>query len=273
MADNGPMSQAREVPTVPLPGGGQLPMIGLGTWKLTGYQAEAAVAAALAAGYRHLDTAVMYGNEAEIGSALGDSGLDREEVFLTTKIRPSDLGQEPAVLRRSLRALRTDYVDLWLVHWPPNRPQQSRQLWNEVIKLRDEGLARAVGVSNYDLAQIDELVDATGQGPAVNQVRWSPARHDPDVLAGHQARGVVLEGYSPLKDSSLTDPVIAGIAAAHGVSAAQVVLRWHLEHGIPVIPKSERPERIAANLDLLGFELSPPEIASIDGLGEPARTR
>jgi 2,5-diketo-D-gluconate reductase A len=266
VADNGQMSQAREVPVVPLAGDVQLPVIGLGTWKLTGYQAEAAVRAALAAGYRHIDTAVMYGNEAEIGSALADSGLEREEIFLTTKIRPSDLGQEPAVLRRSLRALRTDYVDLWLVHWPPSRPQLSRQLWNEVRKLRDEGLARSIGVSNYDLAQIDDLAETTGEGPAVNQVRWSPARHDPDVLAGHRERGVVLEGYSPLKDTSLTDPVIAGIAAEHGVSAAQVVLRWHVEHGIPVIPKSERPERMAANIDLFGFTLSQPEIARIDGL-------
>jgi diketogulonate reductase-like aldo/keto reductase len=267
MTDNNQMSQAREVPVVPLPGDAQLPMVGLGTWKLTGYQAEAAVTAALAAGYRHLDTAVMYGNEAEIGSALAASGLGRDEVFLTTKIRPSDIGKEPAVLRKSLRALRTDYVDLWLVHWPPQRPQLVRQLWNEVRKLRDEGLARAIGVSNYDLTQIDDLIESTGEGPAVNQVRWSPARYDPDVLVGHKARGIVLEGYSPLKDTSLTDPVISQVAAAHGVSAAQVVLRWHIEHGIPVIPKSERPERIAANIDLFGFALTPAEVASIDELG------
>jgi 2,5-diketo-D-gluconate reductase A len=209
---------------------------------------------------------VMYGNEAEIGEALADSGLPREEVFLTTKIRPSDLGQEPAVLRRSLRALRTSYVDLWLVHWPPNRTQASRQLWNEVRRLRDEGLARAIGVSNYDLAQIDDLVSATGEGPAVNQVRWSPSRYDPAVLAGHRERGVVLEGYSPLKDTELSDPVIDQVAAAHGVTAAQVVLRWHLEHEIPIIPKSRQPDRIAANIDLFGFALTEAEVASIDAL-------
>ena len=267
MADNAGMSEASNVPAVGLPGGADLPMVGLGTWQLTGDHAEAAVTAALAAGYRHIDTAVMYGNEAEIGSALGASDLAREEVFLTTKIRPSDLGHEAAVLRRSLRALRTDYVDLWLVHWPPQRPDQRRQLWNGVRKLRDEGLVRAIGVSNYDLSQIDDLTEWSGEGPAVNQVRWSPALYDPEVLVGHKARGVVLEGYSALKDSSLTDPVVAEIAAAHGVSAAQVILRWHFEHGIPVIPKSERPERLAANIDLFGFNLTQAEMARIDGLG------
>jgi 2,5-diketo-D-gluconate reductase A len=267
MPDNDQMSQAPAVPAAELPGGGRIPLVGFGTWRLSGDQAETAVATALEVGYRHLDTAVMYGNEAEIGSALAASGLDRAEVFLTTKIRPSDLGREPAVLRRSLRDLRTDYVDLWLVHWPPQRPLQRQQLWNEARRLRDEGLTRAIGVSNYDLGQIDELIKATGEAPAVNQVRWSPARFDPGELAGHQARGVILEGYSPIKDTRLSDPALTQIAAAHGVSPAQVVLRWHLEHGIPVIPKSAQPERIAANLDLFGFTLSPAEVASINALG------
>ena len=268
MTDNAQMSQAPEVPTVPLPGGGRLPLIGFGTWKLKGYQAEAAVEAALAAGYRHLDTAVMYGNEAEIGSALGSSDLAREDIFLTTKIRPSDAGKEPAVLRRSLRALRADYVDLWLIHWPPNRRQLSRQLWNEVRRLRDEGLARDIGVSNYDLDQIDDLIEATGEALAVNQVSWSPARYDAGLLEGHRERGVVLEGYSPLKGTQLDHPVLTDIGRAHGVSAAQVVLRWHLDHAIPVIPKSQRPERIAANLDLMGFMLTEAEVAAIDGLAD-----
>jgi 2,5-diketo-D-gluconate reductase A len=260
------MSHAREVPAVPLPGGAQLPLVGLGTWKLRGYQAEAAVAAALAAGYRHFDTAVMYGNEAEIGSALAESGVPREEIFITTKIRPSDVGRETSVLRKSLRALRTDYVDLWLVHWPPNRPQPRKQIWNEMRRLRDEGQVRAIGVSNYDLGQIDELISGTGEAPAANQVRWSPSRHDPAVLAGHRERGVILEGYSPLKDARLTDSVIEEIAGSHKVSPAQVVLRWHVEHGIPVIPKSQHRERIAANIDLFDFTLSKDEVARIDAL-------
>jgi 2,5-diketo-D-gluconate reductase A len=261
------MTDPSQVPAVSLADGVDMPMIGLGTWKLTGDRVEVAVSAALAAGYRHIDTAVMYGNEAEIGAALGASPLGPDEVFLTTKIRPSDLGEEEAVLRRSLRALRTPYLDLWLVHWPPQRPNQRRQLWNEMRRLRDEGLVRAIGVSNYELSQIDELEEWTGERPAVNQIRWSPACYDPDVLVGHKARGVVLEGYSALKDSSRTDPVVAEIAKAHGVSPAQVILRWHTEHGVPTIPKSERPERIRENIGLFGFALTQDEMARIDGLG------
>ena len=266
MTDNAQMSDAPEVPAVDLAGGGRLPLIGFGTWKLKGYQAEAAVTAALSAGCRHIDTAVMYGNEAEIGTALGSSGLGREEVFLTTKIRPSDAGREETVLRRSLRALRTDYADLWLIHWPPNQRQLSRQLWNELRRLRDENLVRDIGVSNYDLAQIDDLIEATGEAPAVNQVPWNPGRYDAGLLEGHRKRGVALEGYSPLKGTTLDHPVLTDIAREHGVSAAQVVLRWHLDHAIPVIPKSQSPERIVANLDLLGFTLSAVELAAIDGL-------
>ena len=194
------MSEAPEVPSVTLPGGARMPMVGFGTWPMHGYQAQAAVAAALAAGYRHIDTASMYANEAEVGRALRGSGLDRGEVFVTTKLRPSDAGKERSVLRASLRALGTDYVDLWLVHWPPSRPQVSRQLWREVIAVRDEGLARTVGVSNYPLAQIDDLIAETGETPAVNQVHWNPPRYRAAVLAGHRERGIVFEGFSPLKE-------------------------------------------------------------------------
>jgi 2,5-diketo-D-gluconate reductase A len=261
------VSEPAAVPTVELPGGGSMPLIGLGTWKTGGDQARAAVETALAAGYRHVDTATVYGNEAEVGAALAASGLEREDVFITTKIRPSDVGREAATLRRSLEALRTSYVDLWLVHWPPRLPGRRAQLWNAVRELRDEGLARAIGVSNFTLAQLDALIDATRESPAVNQIRWSPPRYDPDVVVGHKARGIVLEGYSPLRDTRPGDKVIAPIAAAHQVSVPQVVLRWHLEHGITVIPKSVHADRIAANFDLLGFSLTQDEVARIDALG------
>lgn len=242
-------------------------MVGFGTWKVTGDQVEAAVAAALAAGYRHIDTATMYGNEAEIGAALGASELDRAEIFVTTKIRPPDAGKEPEVLRQSLRALRTEYVDLWLVHWAAQRPWRRKEIWNDMRKLRDEGLVKAIGVSNFSLAQIDELIEASGETPAVNQIRWGPSSYDPDVVVGHKARGIALEGYSGLKDGTMKDPALAEIAAAHQVTVPQVVLRWHLEHGITVIPKSVRPDRIAANFDLFGFALSEAEVARIDALG------
>jgi 2,5-diketo-D-gluconate reductase A len=261
------MSESHAVPVVELPGDARMPMVGFGTWKVTGDQVEAAVGSALAAGYRHIDTATMYGNEAEIGAALGSSGLDRAEIFVTTKIRPPDAGKEPEVLRRSLRALRTEYVDLWLVHWAAQRPWRRQEIWNDMRKLRDEGLVKAIGVSNFSLAQIDELIEASGETPAVNQIRWGPSSYDPDVVVGHKARGIALEGYSGLKDGQLKDPALAEIAAAHQVTVPQVVLRWHLEHGITVIPKSVRPERIAANFDLFGFALSEAEVARIDALG------
>ncbi len=259
------MTSPAHVPVTRLPGG-RMPVVGFGTWKLRGDQARAAVREALAVGYRHIDTATMYANEDEIGQALADSGVDRADVFLTTKIRPSDLGRERSVLRRSLRALRTDYLDLWLVHWPPPRRTDGHQLWNELLAIKAEGYVRDVGVSNYSLPEIDELTRSTGQTPAVNQIDWGPDRYDGRVLAGHADRGIAVEGYSGLKNTRLDDPVLTKIAGVRGVTTAQVVLRWHLEHDVTVIPKSASPDRIAANFDLFGFRLTAGEVASIDGL-------
>jgi 2,5-diketo-D-gluconate reductase A len=260
------MNRPAEVPVVTLPGGGRMPILGFGTWKLRNVQAREAVLAALAVGCRHLDTATMYGNEAEVGRALADSGIDRADVFLTTKIRPSDAGKVRSVLSQSLRALGTDYLDLWLVHWPPSRTSARRQLWNELLEVQAEGSVRDVGVSNYSLSELDDQIRFSGQAPAVNQINWGPSLYNARVLSGHAERGIAVEGYSPLKNTRLDSPVLAKIAAAHGISPAQVVLRWHLEHGITVIPKSARPDRIAANFDVLGFGLTTAEVASIDGL-------
>jgi 2,5-diketo-D-gluconate reductase A len=261
----GVMTDVSEVPAVTLSGGVTMPMVGFGTWRLRGAGAAEAVLSALRTGYRHVDTATMYANEAEVGRAVRESGLPRSDLFLTTKLRSGDAGREREVLTASLRALGTDHVDLWLVHWPP-RASALLANWRVFLALRDEGLARAVGVSNYSLAQIDELIAATGEAPAVNQIPWSPRDHDPRVLSGLRQRGVALEGYSPLKGTNLKDPVLTRIATAHGVTPAQVVLRWHLEHEIVVIPKSSDPGRIAANLDLFGFSLDASEVDSIDGL-------
>lgn len=250
---------------VTLAGGVAIPLVGFGTWQLRGESAYRAVRYALEVGYRHIDTATMYGNEAEVGRAVRDSGLPREDIFLTTKLQPSDAGRERQVLAASLRALGTDYLDLWLIHAPP-RLEAGLATWREFLAVRDAGQSRAAGVSNYDLDELDLLGQGTGELPAVNQVPWSPARHDPYLLAEHRERGVVLEGYSPLKGTRLRDPVLAEIARRHQVSPAQVVLRWHLEHQIPVIPKSATPERIASNFDLWGFALSDEEISHLDAL-------
>lgn len=251
--------------TVMLPGSVAMPLIGFGTWQLRGNRGYEALRRALAAGYRHIDTATMYGNEAEVGRAVRDSGLDRRDVFITTKLPPGRAGQEQRTLAESLRALDTDYVDLWLVHWPP-RSDALLRTWERFRQARDQGLARSIGVSNYGTAELDRVIDASGEAPAVNQIRWAPSLHDPKRLAAHRERSIVLEGYSPFKSSDLRHPVLTRIAAAHGVTTAQVVLRWHLEYGIPVIPKSQTPERIVANLDVFGFELTADDVAAIDGL-------
>jgi 2,5-diketo-D-gluconate reductase A len=256
------MAGMTEIPVVDLGHGAAMPMVGLGTWDLRGEQAYQAVRHALEAGYRLIDTATSYQNEDQIGRAIADSGLDRGDIFVTTKLPSENAGRARATLSKSLRALGTGYVDLWLVHWPPRR-WVSPRLWREFLAIRDEGLARSVGVSNYRLAMIDKLTEATGERPAVNQIPWSLPRYDPALLAAHAQRGIAVEGYSSLKRTRLRDPVLAEIAESHGVTPAQVVLRWHLELGIIVIPKSARPERIESNLDLFGFSLTAEEMARL----------
>ena len=186
-------------------------------------------------GYRHIDTATMYRNETEVGRAVHDSGLDRHDVFITTKLAPENVGRERATLDASLRALGTDYVDLWLIHWPP-RGSASLRVWEQFLAVRNAGLARAVGVSNYSPAQIDELIRTSGEGPPINQIPWSLPQYDPRLLAAMRERGVIVEEYSSLKGTNLRDKTLVQVAEQHSVTPAQVVLRWHLQHGIPVIP-------------------------------------
>jgi 2,5-diketo-D-gluconate reductase A len=252
--------------SVTLPDAVQMPLVGLGTLQLRGRTAYRAVRYALDVGYRHIDTATIYRNEAEIGQALRDSGVPRSEVFITTKLWPSDAGRERRTIGASLKALGTDYVDLWLVHWPPRRGA-SISVWTELLGVHRDGLARAIGVSNFSAAQIDELTGATGVTPAVDQIEWSPRRYDREVASDLADREVVLEGYSPFKTSRLNDPVLVAIAARHDVTPAQVVLRWHVDHGFVVIPKSANPDRIASNWDVFDFSLDRDELARIDALG------
>ncbi|GCD21931.1 oxidoreductase [Cellulomonas algicola] len=253
-------------PTLTIPGG-EIPVLGLGTWQAEGGDAERAVTAALQLGYRHVDTATGYGNEAEVGRALATIDIDRDDVFVTTKLPPDHVGRERQTLVESLAALGTDHLDLWLVHWPPNK-QATPSTWREFVAARDEGLVRSIGVSNYSIAQIDELIEATGVAPAVNQIPYSPVDHDPALLAAHRERGVVVEGYSPLKRTDLDAAAVADAARAHGVTPAQVVLRWHVEHDVVVIPKSTKQHRLEENLGALGFELTADEVAAIDALGK-----
>ncbi|MFC4054194.1 aldo/keto reductase [Actinomadura syzygii] len=251
--------------TVNLPGGTALPSIGFGTWQLSSKAAYESVRAALEIGYRHIDTATLYKNEADVGKAVKDSGLDREQVFVTTKLRPQDARHARRTLESSLRLLDTEYVDLWLIHWPTAQDELV-PTWRELLAAKDAGLVRNVGVSNYSPALIDRLTEETGRQPAVNQIPWSPAQHDPALLDEHRRRGIAVEGYSGLKNTDLRDPAIAGVAQRYGVSPAQVVLRWHLEHDIVILPRSSRREHIASNFDLGGFSLAKEDVAAIDSL-------
>jgi 2,5-diketo-D-gluconate reductase A len=244
---------------------GRMPLLGFGTWQISNRDAPQATAYALQAGYRHIDTATMYQNESGIGKALASVALPRESVFVTTKLPPAHAGRERRTLSESLTKLGLDYVDLWLVHWPPNG-QAAPRVWQQFIRAQQEGLTKAIGVSNYSLRQIDELIQVTGVVPQVNQIRWGPSLYDPAMVSGLQQRGVVLEGYSPFKVSNLKDPTLVSIATRHDATAAQVIVAWHIAHGFVVIPKSVRRERIVANAAAVRIELTPEDVAMIDNL-------
>lgn len=211
-------------PTVTIADGVAMPLLGLGTWQASDQEAYDAVRVALDVGYRLIDTATMYRNEAAVGRAVRESGLARTEVFVTTKLRAGDAGRERETIRASLDAMGLEYVDLWLIHWPVARGKGAGT-WQRFVEARDAGLARAIGVSNYSAAEIDELTDATGVTPAVNQIEWTPALYDASTVAAHRDRGVTLEGYSPFKAADLRDPILLAIATDHGVTVPQVILR------------------------------------------------
>ena len=262
------MTDAPRLPddTITLTRGTPMPLLGFGTWQIRGDDALRATSAALEAGYRHLDTAMVYGNEREVGRALAESGVPREDVFVTTKLPPTQVGKEADGLRRSLDLLQTDHVDLWLVH-APGEGDANVTLWRAFVEAREAGLATEIGVSNFDAALIDEVTEATGERPAVNQIEWSPLLYDARVVAEHREREVALEGYSALRGGTLEHPTIVAIAERLGRTPAQVIIRWHVQHGIVVIPKSTHPERIRANADVGGFRLSDEDLAAIDALG------
>ncbi len=252
--------------TVTLADGGRIPLLGFGTWQIKGQDAVRATSAALETGYRHLDTATVYGNEGEVGRALADSGVPRDDVFLTTKCPPDRAGRELETLRESLELLQTDHVDLWLIHWP-GEGSTNADMWRTFVEAREAGLAREIGVSNFDVPLIDEVTKAAGAAPAVNQIEWSPLLFDAATLAEHRARDIALEGYSALRGGTLEHPAIVEIAERLGRTPAQVIIRWHLQHDVIVIPKSVQADRIRSNADIAEFSLTDEDMATLDGLG------
>lgn len=257
-------------PAANLQDGPAMPLLGLGTWQIPDADACEVVATALQYGYRHVDTATRYGNESGVGAGIVASGLPRDEVFVTTKFPPNRAGAEREELEQSLERLGLDRIDLWLIHAPGGEHREDPLVatWEQFVAARDVGLVGSIGVSNYTPEQIDTLVAASGVSPVVNQIRWSPTHHDPDVAEALAARGVVLEGYSAFRFSNLDDPTLVDIAAAHDATTAQVIVAWHVAHGWVVIPKSTHPERIRANADGVRLRLTADEVSRVDALRE-----
>ncbi|AZS83546.1 aldo/keto reductase [Streptomyces griseoviridis] len=263
------------VPTVTLTGGVEIPQLGFGVFQVPDAETTAAVTAALEAGYRSIDTAAVYGNENGVGAALAGSGLAREDLFVTTKLWNDDQGYD-ATLRAfdaSLAKLGLDYVDLYLIHWPAPAQDLYRQSWRAIGKLAADGRIRAAGVSNFPPAHLRRLTADGAPVPAVNQIELHPGLQQRELRALHAESGIVTEAWSPLAQGAvLGDPVLRGIAGRHGKSPAQVVLRWHLQLGNVVIPKSVTPVRIRENIDVFDFALTDEEMTSIAGLDRGLRT-
>jgi 2,5-diketo-D-gluconate reductase A len=244
--------------------GVQMPMLGLGVWQVPdGPECVNAVRWALELGYRHIDTAQAYGNEASVGRALRDSGVPRDALFITTKFYPGD--PDPvAAIEQSLRRLGVDYVDLYLIHWPQGGPTWA---WPGMERARKLGAARSIGISNFGVAELEQVIAAGTVRPAVNQVEFNPVHYRRGLLAACLKRDVALEAYSPLGTGRhLSDKTVRRVAERAGRTPAQVLLRWSVQHGLPVIPKSTHRERIEENAQILDFALSDEDVATLDSL-------
>jgi 2,5-diketo-D-gluconate reductase A len=256
------------VPIVELLDGNSIPQLGLGTWPLDDDEVQVAIDAALASGYRLIDSATRYDNERGVGRAVATSDVSREEIVVTTKLPGADHGYEAALrgFEESRRRLGLEYVDLYLIHWPLPTVGRFVDTWRAFVHLREEGLVRSIGVSNFTPDQIEQIVEATGVWPAVNQIELHPEFAQPQLREWHAAHGVAIESWRPLGRGVLDRPAIERIAKAHGRTPAQVVLRWHVQLGLIAIPKSAHPERIAQNIAIFDFELSDAELAEIASL-------
>lgn len=255
--------------------GVRMPQLGFGVWQVPDDEAERAVATALAAGYRSIDTAEAYQNEAGVGRALRASGLPREEVFVTTKLPNWRHHEAATALKERLARLGLDYVDLYLIHWPVPRQDRYLQAWKELERLHADGLARAIGVSNFAVEHLRRLLDEADVVPVINQIELHPYFQQAELRAFHAEHGILTEAWSPLgqgpRSGLLDDPVLARIAAKHGKTPAQVVLRWHLQLGNVVIPKSVTPARIRENIDVFDFALDEADLAEIAALDRGTR--
>ncbi|HSZ14619.1 MAG TPA: aldo/keto reductase [Solirubrobacteraceae bacterium] len=268
-------TMSEQIPTIPLGAGVEIPQLGFGVFQVPPPETAEAVVHALSAGYRHIDTAAAYRNEAGVAEAIRMSGLDRGDVFVTTKCFNNDHGFDEAkrAFAASLERLGFEHVDLYLIHWPVPVHDRYVDTWRAFVELHAQGLARAIGVSNFQPAHLQRLIQETGETPAINQVELHPYFQQRELRQVHERLGIVTEAWSPLAQGAvLDDPVIVEAARAHSKTPGQVVIRWHLQLGNVVIPKSVTPERIRENVDVFDFELTPDEMDAIAGLDRGLRT-
>ena len=270
------MTSAAAIPTVTLNDGHTIPVIGLGVGELSESETEQAVSAALEAGCRLIDTASAYGNEEAVGRAIASSGVPREELFVTTKLATHDQGFQASqdACKASLERLGMDYVDLYLIHWPAGERGAYVDSWGGLMKEKEAGRARSIGVANFHEEHLSNVIELSFFTPAINQIELHPLLNQAELRAVNAKYGVVTEAYGPLGVGKLLDnPTIGDIAQAHGKTPAQVLIRWSLQLGNVVIPRSSSPERIKSNLDVFDFELTDDDMATLNGLDDGTRFR
>ncbi|TXI52202.1 aldo/keto reductase [Mycolicibacter arupensis] len=270
------MTSGTAIPSVTLNDDRTIPTLGLGVAELSEAETERAVSAALELGCRLIDTAKVYGNEAAVGRAIAASGIPREEVFVTTKLANADQGLTAAIeaCKASLERLGMDYVDLYLIHWPAPSLGMYVDSYGGLIQARELGLARSIGVCNFTAEHLDDVIDLAFETPSVNQIELHPLLNQAQLRAANAERGIITQAYSPLAVGRLLDhPTVTAIAGEYGKTPAQVLIRWSLQLGNVVIPRSAKPENIAANLDVFGFELADEHMESLGGLNDGTRVR
>ena len=263
-------------PSLKLNDGHTMPQLGLGVWQMADDEAGPLVAQAIGACYRLIDTAAIYGNERGVGEGVRRAEaamVGRDEIFITTKLWNDRQGYDSALtaFERSLARLKLDYVDLYLIHWPSPAQNLYIESWKALIRLRQEGRAKSIGVSNFEPDHLQRIIDETGEAPALNQIELHPRLQQRTLRAFHKQHHIVTEAWSPLGQGQLiADPLIGTIAARYGHTPAQVILRWQVQQGIAPIPKSASPERMSQNIDVFGFELALEDMALLDGLDSPS---
>ncbi|MFL0690956.1 MAG: aldo/keto reductase [Agrobacterium tumefaciens] len=251
--------------------GARIPQVGLGVWQTPNDEAAPAVKAALSAGYRHVDTAAVYENEEGVGEGIRQSGIDRSEIYLTTKLWNTEQGYEQTLkaFDASLKRLGTDYVDLYLIHWPSAHRGLFVDTWKAFVKLKEEGRAKSIGVSNFYPEHIEKIIAETGVTPVINQIELHPDFQQRKARAFHEKHGIATQSWSPLGQGKLLGhPAIADIAAKLGRTPAQVIIRWHIDNGLVVIPKSVTPSRISENFKVFDFKLSAEDLDTLNGLDD-----